>query len=110
MSLLWIRPHVPSKQLRADAVSGHLLLQQLHSTFRTHEGSLSAGGSAMSYQSILYERSDRVLRITLNRPDKLNALTDAMLQELQQAFAAAGTDRGVRSVILTGAGKGFCPG
>jgi 2-(1,2-epoxy-1,2-dihydrophenyl)acetyl-CoA isomerase len=64
----------------------------------------------MSYQSILYEESNRVLKITLNRPDKLNALTDAMLQELQHAFAAAASDRGVRSVILTGAGKGFCPG
>jgi 2-(1,2-epoxy-1,2-dihydrophenyl)acetyl-CoA isomerase len=64
----------------------------------------------MSYQSILYEPSDRVLKITLNRPDKLNALTDAMLQELQQAFAAAANDRSIRSVILTGAGKGFCPG
>ena len=64
----------------------------------------------MIYQSILYEPSDRVLKITLNRPDKLNALTDAMLQELQQAFAAAANDRSIRSVILTGAGKGFCPG
>jgi 2-(1,2-epoxy-1,2-dihydrophenyl)acetyl-CoA isomerase len=64
----------------------------------------------MSYQSILYEPSDRVLKITLNRPDKLNALTDAMLQELQQAFATAASDRSIRTVILTGAGKGFCPG
>ena len=64
----------------------------------------------MGYQSILYEKNDRVLRITLNRPDKLNALTDAMLQELQHAFAAAAADRGVRSVVVTGAGKGFCPG
>src|SRR5580698_2033270 len=64
----------------------------------------------MSYQSILYEPSDRILKITLNRPDKLNALTDAMLQELQQAFAAAANDRSIRSVVVTGAGKGFCPG
>lgn len=64
----------------------------------------------MSYQSILYEPSDRVLKITLNRPEKLNALTDAMLQELQHAFAIAAADHAVRSVILIGAGKGFCPG
>jgi 2-(1,2-epoxy-1,2-dihydrophenyl)acetyl-CoA isomerase len=64
----------------------------------------------MSYESILYEQSGHVLRITLNRPDKLNALTDTMLQELQHAFAAAAADRGTRAVLLTGAGKGFCPG
>jgi 2-(1,2-epoxy-1,2-dihydrophenyl)acetyl-CoA isomerase len=64
----------------------------------------------MSYESILCDQNDHVLRITLNRPDKLNALTDAMLQELQQAFAAAAADRETRSVLLTGAGKGFCPG
>lgn len=64
----------------------------------------------MSYQSILCEQNEGVLKITLNRPDKLNALTDAMLQELQQAFATAGSDKATRCVLLTGAGKGFCPG
>jgi 2-(1,2-epoxy-1,2-dihydrophenyl)acetyl-CoA isomerase len=64
----------------------------------------------MSYQSILCEQSDSVLTITLNRPDKLNALTDAMLQELQSAFAKAAGDKSTRCVLLTGAGKGFCPG
>jgi 2-(1,2-epoxy-1,2-dihydrophenyl)acetyl-CoA isomerase len=64
----------------------------------------------MKYESILCEQQDQVLRITLNRPDKLNALTDAMLQELQHVFAAAATDRATRAVLLTGAGKGFCPG
>jgi 2-(1,2-epoxy-1,2-dihydrophenyl)acetyl-CoA isomerase len=64
----------------------------------------------MSYQTILCEESDSVLRITLNRPDKLNALTDVMLQELRDAFAKAAGDRATRCVLLTGAGKGFCPG
>jgi len=64
----------------------------------------------MSYQTILCELSDSVLRITLNRPDKLNALTDAMLQELHAAFAKAAGDKATRCVLLTGAGKGFCPG
>src|SRR6202453_227828 len=64
----------------------------------------------MSYQTILCEESDSVLKITLNRPDKLNALTDVMLQELRDAFARAAGDRATRCVLLTGAGKGFCPG
>jgi 2-(1,2-epoxy-1,2-dihydrophenyl)acetyl-CoA isomerase len=64
----------------------------------------------MSYQTILCEPSDSVLKITLNRPDKLNALTDVMLQELHAAFAKAAGDKATRCVLLTGAGKGFCPG
>jgi 2-(1,2-epoxy-1,2-dihydrophenyl)acetyl-CoA isomerase len=64
----------------------------------------------MSYQTILCETNESVLRITLNRPDKLNALTDVMLQELRDAFAKAAGDRTTRCVLLTGAGKGFCPG
>lgn len=64
----------------------------------------------MSYQTILCELSDSVLKITLNRPDKLNALTDAMLQELHGAFAKVSGDKATRCVLLTGAGKGFCPG
>jgi 2-(1,2-epoxy-1,2-dihydrophenyl)acetyl-CoA isomerase len=64
----------------------------------------------MSYQTILCEPNESVLRITLNRPDKLNALTDGMLQELRDAFSKAAGDRSTRCVLLTGAGKGFCPG
>jgi 2-(1,2-epoxy-1,2-dihydrophenyl)acetyl-CoA isomerase len=58
----------------------------------------------MNYQSLLCEQSDSVLKITLNRPDKLNALTDSMLQELQTAFKMAAGDRATRCVLLTGAG------
>lgn len=51
-----------------------------------------------------------VLRLTLNRPDKLNAFTVAMTQALVAAFARAETDRAVRCVLVTGAGRGFCAG
>lgn len=63
-----------------------------------------------SYQTILYEVDQHVAVVTLNRPDRRNALTDAMLDELTAAFAHAGKDEAVRSVVLTGAGKGFCAG
>lgn len=64
----------------------------------------------MDYENILYEIETGVLTITLNRPDKLNALTDAMLLELNDAFKQADRDDTVRCVVLTGAGRGFCPG
>jgi 2-(1,2-epoxy-1,2-dihydrophenyl)acetyl-CoA isomerase len=64
----------------------------------------------MNDESILCETRDGVLKITLNRPDKLNALTDTALHELQGAFTWAASDPAVRAVLLTGAGKGFCAG
>jgi 2-(1,2-epoxy-1,2-dihydrophenyl)acetyl-CoA isomerase len=51
-----------------------------------------------------------VTRITLNRPDKLNALTHRMSDELGRAFAQAGDDADVRAIVLIGAGRGFCAG
>ena len=61
-------------------------------------------------ETILTELSDRVLTITLNRPDKLNAFTTVMRDELIAAFDAADADDEVRVVIVTGAGRGFCAG
>jgi len=51
-----------------------------------------------------------VATITLNRPDKLNALTFEVYAELRDTFAAIDTEPGVRAVVLTGAGRGFCSG
>ena len=62
------------------------------------------------YQTIRYEIRDRILTITLNRPDKLNAFTDEMAGELVEAFDAADRDDSVRAIIVTGAGRGFCAG
>lgn len=59
--------------------------------------------------AILYQFSDGVARITLNRPDKLNSLNEAMHGELRQAIGRVQTD-GARSLILTGAGRAFCTG
>ncbi len=64
----------------------------------------------MSYETILYEQDGGVLTITMNRPDRLNALTITMLHELDDAFKQAGEDPAVRAVVLAGAGRGFCPG
>jgi enoyl-CoA hydratase/carnithine racemase len=64
----------------------------------------------MAYEEILYDVSERIATLALNRPDKLNAWTSRMEQEVLDALTAAERDENVRVIILTGAGKGFCAG
>mgnify|MGYP002148685725 CR=1 FL=1 len=65
----------------------------------------------MAYQNLLIEDGAGVRRITINRPDKLNALNSATIAELAGAFSAAGADASVRVVVLTGSGqKAFVAG
>lgn len=64
----------------------------------------------MSDPTILLQIADGVALITLNRPDKLNAFTEAMHGELAHAFDRIELDRAIRAVVLTGAGRGFCAG
>jgi enoyl-CoA hydratase len=65
----------------------------------------------MSYENILYEVKDQIARITVNRPQVLNALNRATVNELSQAFDAARADNNVRVLIITGAGeKSFVAG
>lgn len=60
--------------------------------------------------SFLYDEREGVATITLNRPERLNALTFEVYRELTDTFAALRTEDGVRAVILTGAGRAFCSG
>ena len=59
---------------------------------------------------LLTARDDSVLRLTLNRPERRNALTAPLLEELNERFAAADNDAEIRAVLLDGAGPGFCAG
>ncbi len=64
----------------------------------------------MDFDTLLYDVADGVLTLTLNRPEKLNAFTLQMGRELIEAFDAADADDGVRAIVVTGAGRGFCAG
>ena len=65
----------------------------------------------MTYENLKVETRDGVATVTINRPDKLNALNDRTVEELDAAFAAIGSDPQVRGAILTGAGeKAFVAG
>jgi enoyl-CoA hydratase/carnithine racemase len=64
----------------------------------------------LDFEQIRYEVADGVLTITLNRPDRLNAFTETMMNELIAAFDASDADDDVRAVIVTGEGRGFCAG
>lgn len=64
----------------------------------------------MSYETITYEVKDHVAVITMNRPDSLNALSQKLLIEVEQAFDQAAADDNARAVLYTGAGRGFSSG
>ena len=62
------------------------------------------------YKCLLYEVKDAVATLTLNRPERLNALGDTLREDLHAAVLRASQDGDVRAVVLTGAGKAFCAG
>lgn len=64
----------------------------------------------MTKSTVLYAKDGRIARITLNRPEKLNAINDAMPRELREAVAAANADDEVHVIVLAGAGRAFCAG
>jgi enoyl-CoA hydratase/carnithine racemase len=62
------------------------------------------------YKCLLYEVKDAVATLTLNRPERLNALGDTLREDFHDAVLRASADPEVRVIIVTGAGKGFCSG
>lgn len=64
----------------------------------------------MEYEQIKYEVSERILTITLNRPDNLNAYTLKMGDEIMAALDQAEADDNIRAIIVTGEGRAFCAG
>src|SRR6202167_1718293 len=64
----------------------------------------------MQFDTLLFERRDSVAHVTLNRPDRLNALNRGMITDLSAAAAAIDADHGIRAVVLTASGRAFCSG
>jgi enoyl-CoA hydratase/carnithine racemase len=64
----------------------------------------------MTFKHLTYEAGDRIATITLNRPDRLNAIARGMPQEIREAVEKANDDDGVHCIVLTGAGRSFCAG
>lgn len=64
----------------------------------------------MAWETVLYEKTDNIVKITMNRPNKLNAQSRQMLEELEEAFIKADKDSEVRVIVLAGAGRSFCCG
>lgn len=64
----------------------------------------------MEYQAILLEKKNNIATLTLNRPEKLNALNPQMMVELVHAFRKVNQDDEIRVLVITGAGRGFCSG
>lgn len=62
------------------------------------------------YNALKFSIEDGMCRLTLNRPDRLNSFTAAMHEEMQDALTRIETDKSVRALLLTGAGRGFCAG
>ncbi len=66
--------------------------------------------AAMAFNTILFDITDNIARLTLNRPDRLNSFTAEMHEEVQAALDSIEKDGEVRTLLLTGAGRGFCAG
>jgi enoyl-CoA hydratase/carnithine racemase len=64
----------------------------------------------MAFETLLYDVAGGVATVTLNRPDRLNAVNTTVIRELVEAFDRADGDDDVRAVIVTGAGRAFCAG
>jgi len=64
----------------------------------------------MTYECLIYEVADHIATLTLNRPERLNALGGSLRHDLLTAVEAATADSDVRVIVITGAGRGFCSG
>lgn len=79
-------------------------------TLNADVSNLTTLANSMTYSELIYEVSNRIAYLTLNRPEKRNALTPTLIAELTDALEQAEQDNAVKLIILQGAGKAFCAG
>ena len=77
---------------------------------REETGCKRLGDASLTYTAVLFEKRGHVAILTLNRPDRLNAIGADIRREVHQAVEEARVDDDVRALIITGAGRGFCSG
>jgi 2-(1,2-epoxy-1,2-dihydrophenyl)acetyl-CoA isomerase len=87
----------------------HNIPHQTKNHAATQEGG-TVSTTLPTYETVLFALHEQVAQITLNRPERRNALNDALNRDLLAAFTFAGNEDTVRAIVLTGAGKGFCAG
>src|SRR6202035_1058637 len=67
-------------------------------------------GIIMQFDTLIFERREAIAHVTLNRPDRLNALNLGLITDLHSAAARIDSDKDIRAVVLTAAGRAFCSG
>src|SRR3954452_12307656 len=70
----------------------------------------SGVGAFMGFETLRYEVTDGLARVTLDRPENMNGMTNRMVREARDALEQAAADASIRVLVLTGEGKAFCPG
>jgi 2-(1,2-epoxy-1,2-dihydrophenyl)acetyl-CoA isomerase len=100
MAHLRFGTHAQAVSSSAGEVSGPL----------TYAGAIYRTGVVMQYSTLQFERRENIAYVTLNRPDRLNALNLPMIEDLRAAASLIEADAEVRAVLLTGAGRAFCSG
>ena len=64
----------------------------------------------MPNETVLFDNEDGIATVTLNRPESLNSMNDALMQDISSAMKMVEEDESVRVLVITGAGRGFCSG
>src|SRR6218665_2619218 len=90
--------------------AGHAVLRGGHERLPAKAPTPVPSIQTMIYQTLQWSVNDGILTLTLNRPERLNAFTVRMADELVDAFGRASHDDGVRAIVVTGAGRAFCAG
>src|ERR1039458_5029881 len=90
--------------------NGHFTSSVTECRLLMNDLSVRFTGGLMEFATLLFERRERVAHVTLNRPDRLNALSLQLVEDLRAAAAAIEADPQIRAVLLTGAGRAFSSG